>query len=110
MNDFSRHRIRAVLAANIAPYILGPMPPDAFLDRFLPSHSISIPESTPSFQAGMFTSLLPPTNTTGATGATAGATSAAAGARGAAGATATGASGATKPNPYKALVYPSWPE
>src|SRR6267154_4072095 len=52
MNDFRRHRIRAVLAANIAPYILGPMPPDAFLDRFLPSHSISIPESTPSFQAG----------------------------------------------------------
>ncbi|KAN0103884.1 Ribonuclease H-like domain containing protein [Russula decolorans] len=26
------------------------MPPDAFLDRFLPSHSISIPEGTPNFQ------------------------------------------------------------
>jgi hypothetical protein len=61
INDPSRNHIRPVLAVNIAPYILGPMPPNAFLDRFLPSHSISIPEGTPNFQAGMFTSLLPPT-------------------------------------------------
>ncbi|KAN0114258.1 hypothetical protein V8E52_006908, partial [Russula decolorans] len=66
------------------------MPPDAFLDRFLPSHSISIPEGTPNFQAGMFTSLLPPTGATSATDA--------ADATG-----ATGSSGATKPTPYKAI-------
>jgi hypothetical protein len=64
INDLSRIRIRPMLAANIAPYILGPMPPDAFLDRFLPLHSISIPEGTPNFQAGMFTSLLPRTGAT----------------------------------------------
>lgn len=91
-----------MLAVNIAPYILGPMPPDAFLDRFLPSDSISIPEGTPSFQAGMFRSLLPPIRCTGATGAT-GAT--------ATGATdAIGASGATQPTPYAAVVCPSRPE
>ncbi|KAN0109367.1 hypothetical protein V8E52_009339 [Russula decolorans] len=66
------------------------MPPDAFLDRFLPSHSISIPEGTPNFQAGMFTSLLPPTGATSVTDA--------ADATG-----ATGLSGATKPTPYKAI-------
>ncbi|KAN0105673.1 hypothetical protein V8E52_010792, partial [Russula decolorans] len=66
------------------------MPPDAFLDQFLPSHSISIPEGTPNFQAGMFTSLLPPTGATSATDAT--------DATG-----ATGSSGATKPTPYKAI-------
>jgi hypothetical protein len=86
-----------MLAANIAPYILGPMPPDAFLNRFLPSHSISIPEGTPNFQAGIFTSLLPHTGATSATDA--------ADATG-----ATGASGATKPTPYKAMVCTSWPE
>jgi hypothetical protein len=91
INDPSRNHIRPVLAVNIAPYILGPMPPDAFLDRFLPSHSISIPEGTPNFQAGMFTSLLPPTGATSATDAT--------DATG-----ATGSSGATKPTPYKAIV------
>jgi hypothetical protein len=91
INDPSRNHIRPVLAVNIAPYILGPMPPDAFLDRFLPSHSISIPEGTPNFQAGMFTSLLPPTGATSATDA--------ADATG-----ATGSSGATKPTPYKAIV------
>lgn len=97
INDFSRHRIRTALAVNIAPYILGPMPPDAFLDRFLPLHSIPIPEGTPSFQAGMFSSLLPHTDATGTSGA-AGATD------------ATGASDATKLTPYKAMVRPSWPE
>ncbi|KAN0113849.1 hypothetical protein V8E52_007321, partial [Russula decolorans] len=66
------------------------MPPDAFLNRFLPSHSISIPEGTPNFQAGMFTSLLPPTGATSATDA--------ADATG-----ATGLSGATKPTLYKAI-------
>jgi hypothetical protein len=91
INDPSRNHIRPVLAVNIAPYILGPMPPDAFLDRFLPSHSISIPEGTPNFQAGMFTSLLPPTGATSATDAV--------DATG-----ATGSSGATKPTPYKAMV------
>jgi hypothetical protein len=93
MNDFSRGRIRTELATNIAPFILGPMPPDAFLDRFLPSHSIFVPEGTSNFQAGMFTSLLPPTDATGTTDAI-----------------ATGASGVTKPTPYDALVCPSWPE
>jgi hypothetical protein len=32
INDPSRNHIRPVLAVNIAPYILGPMPSDAFLD------------------------------------------------------------------------------
>jgi hypothetical protein len=91
INDLSRNHIHPVLAVNIAPYILGPMPPGAFLDRFLPSHSIFIPEGTPNFQAGMFTSLLPPTSATSATDA--------ADARG-----ATGASSATKPTSYKAMV------
>ena len=84
ISSFSRGH--TVLATNVAPCILGPMPPDAFLDRFLPSHSISIPklsEGTTSFQVGMFTSLLPPPN-------------------------ATGASGATQPTPYKALVCPKY--
>lgn len=90
INDFSRSRIHTVLAANVAPYILGPMPPDAFLDQFLPVHSISIPDCTPSFQVGMFTSLLPllsptATDATGASG---------------------GASGGT--NPYNALVCPPY--
>jgi len=99
ISSFSRGHIHTVLAVNVAPYILGPMPPDAFLDRFLPSRSISIPEGTPSFQAGMFTSLLPPANARGASGA--------AGETGTAAATdATGASGATRPTPYKALVCP----
>ena len=74
------------------------MPPDAFLDRFLPSHSISIPEGMPNFQEGIFASMLPPTDATGAAGRT-----------GAAGATdATAASGVTKPGPYSAIVRPSW--
>jgi hypothetical protein len=101
MNDLNRSRIRTELAINIAPYILGPMPPDTFLDRFLPSQSISVPEGTSNFQAGMFTSLLPP-DATGATDAS--------GAPSATDATGASASGVTKPTPYRALVCPSWPE
>ena len=81
------------------------MPPDAFLDRFLPSHSISIPEDTPSFKEGMLASMLPPSDATGVTGAAGG--TGTAHETGAAGATdATGVSGATKP--YCAIVRPSW--
>jgi len=72
INDLSREHIFPVLAINIAPYILGPMPSDAFLDQFFPLDSISIPKGIPSFQVGMFRSLLPPipyTGTTGVTGA-----------------------------------------
>ena len=93
IDDFAKESVLNTLVANIAPYILGPMPPDAFLDQFLPSCSTSIPEGTPSFQEGMFTSLLPPTNVTGVTGA--------AGGMGAKG--ATGVSGATL---YTAIVRP----
>jgi hypothetical protein len=87
IKNYDRERISTMLATNIAPYILGPMPPDAFLDQFLPLRTISIP-GPPSFQAGMFTTLLPPTNA----------------------ADVTRAAGATKPTPYQALVCPSWHE
>ena len=87
IKNLERERISPMLATNITPYILGPMPPDAFLDQFLPLRTISIP-GPPSLQAGMFTTLLPPTNATDGTRA----------------------AGATKHNPYQALVCPSWHE
>jgi len=91
-----------VLAINIASYILGPMPPDAFLDQFLPLDSISIPKGIPSFQVGMFRSLLSPISHTSTTGVT-------------------GAASATDPisvssttqltlSPYQAVVCQSWAE
>jgi hypothetical protein len=84
LNDFNRSRIHVALATSMAPYILGPMPPKTFLDHFLPLDCL--PKDTPSFQKGMFTSLLPPTDTTGAAGASGGTT------------------------PYKALVCPPLPD
>ena len=48
INCLDRTRTCRVLATNVAPYILGPRPPNAFLDRFFPLDSISIP-SPPSF-------------------------------------------------------------
>ncbi|KAF8489665.1 hypothetical protein F5888DRAFT_1870140 [Russula emetica] len=69
INCLDRTCVGKVLAISVAPYILGPMPPDTFLDRFLPLDFISIP-GPPSFQTGMFTNLLPPTNATGAAGVT----------------------------------------
>jgi hypothetical protein len=94
ISNFSRDNLFTALADNISPYILGPMPPGAFLDRFLPLHSLSVPEDTPSFQEGILAGMLPPTGATGAASRTGAADAA----------DAAGANGATKFCPYTAIV------
>jgi hypothetical protein len=54
MKHLTQDQIFGVMSEEMAPFFLGPMPPQDFLSAFLPSSQLS------SFQLGMFITLAQP--------------------------------------------------
>ena len=65
LKNLTCNEIYSMLAGEMLPYFIGPMPVADFLSNFLPLSELSLPNTLPSFTKGMFESVLTQSNEAG---------------------------------------------